>query len=192
MNDYLIISAVYAKPLILPFSGGTTAANPTAANPRVVALELELGICQNLDLPFHLRLTLADTEVRTRDRNAQDRGRLAAAALLRTGGEAKLGDIDLSVLREATSEGDSLRKADRRLSRLFSALGDVRDHDVMVARVTDLAKRRKLQGKGLDVLLEELEARRKRARKRLRASMQDDDVRWIKKGCHYQLSTSRK
>jgi CHAD domain-containing protein len=104
--------------------------------------------------------------------------------------EAKKGDVDgvhdlrvairkiravLSVLREATSEADSLRKADKRLSRLFSALGDVRDHDVMVARVTDLAKRRKLQGKGLDVLIEELEARRKQARKSLRACMKDDD-----------------
>ncbi|KXI72593.1 hypothetical protein ACS52_00310 [Bacillus cereus] len=41
---------------------------------------------------------MADTEVRTRDRNAQDRGRLAAAALLRTGGEAKLGDIDPRII----------------------------------------------------------------------------------------------
>jgi CHAD domain-containing protein len=104
--------------------------------------------------------------------------------------EAKKGDVDgvhdlrvairkiravLSVLREAISDGDSLKKADRRLSRLFSALGDVRDHDVMVARVTTLAKGRKLQGKGLDVLMKELDARRKRARKSMLAIMKEDD-----------------
>jgi CHAD domain-containing protein len=58
---------------------------------------------------------------------------------------------------------------------LFRALGDVRDHDVIVDRTKRIAKQRRLGKKGLRGLRRELDARGKRARKHLRAVMREQD-----------------
>ena len=48
----------------------------------------------------------------------------------------------LSVMRETFLADDVARKHEKRLARVFAALGDVRDHDVMVERVMAMAKGR--------------------------------------------------
>ena len=80
----------------------------------------------------------------------------------------------LSVMRETLLDDDVARKYEKRLARVFSALGDVRDHDVMVERVMAMAKGR-VTDKGAKVVSKELDARCRRAKKRLRAAMRKDD-----------------
>ncbi len=61
-----------------------------------------------------------------------------------------------------------LRTQEKRLARLFSALGEVRDHDVLAMRVKKLARRRQLRQKGLRALVRALDERGDRARRALR------------------------
>jgi CHAD domain-containing protein len=77
----------------------------------------------------------------------------------------------LSVLSETVIDRRSIRKPQRRLRRLFSALGDARDDDVMLARIKRLAEQRDLMAASINRLEHEIERDRKRARKRLEALM---------------------
>jgi len=83
----------------------------------------------------------------------------------------------ISVLRETIVRHGALDKEEARLSRLFSALGDVRDHDILVARVNRSAKRERLDEKATATLREDLDERGRRASKKLRAAMRADDPR---------------
>jgi CHAD domain-containing protein len=83
----------------------------------------------------------------------------------------------LSVLDETVLTNGALDKDDARLSRLFSALGEVRDHDVLVERVTRTAKRRRLDEKTTAKLLRDLDRRGKQASKELRRLMRAHDPR---------------
>jgi len=83
----------------------------------------------------------------------------------------------ISVLRETILGKEALRKEDKQLSRLFSALGDVRDHDVLVDRVKRSAKRQRLDEKATAALRDDLEDRGRRAAKKLGAVMRADDPR---------------
>jgi len=79
---------------------------------------------------------------------------------------AAISVLDETILDDGN--GGALRKQDRRLSRLFSALGDVRDHDVLSKRIAATARRRRLRRKGLRVLVRTLEERGEKARRTLR------------------------
>jgi CHAD domain-containing protein len=79
-----------------------------------------------------------------------------------------------SVLGDTVTDRAALRKTNEELKTLFSALGDVRDHDVMVERVTKMAKRRGVEGKRLERLLRELRVDGRRLTKKLRAAMRRD------------------
>jgi CHAD domain-containing protein len=81
----------------------------------------------------------------------------------------------ISVLEETVIDDGALRKQDRRLSRLFSALGDVRDHDVLASRVKSTAKRTGLRRKKLRVLVRALDRRRDEARRELRRALRSDE-----------------
>ena len=83
----------------------------------------------------------------------------------------------ISVLRETILGDDALDKEDKKLSRLFSALGDVRDHDVLVERVKRSAKRQRLDERAAAALRDELDDRGRRASKKLRAVMRAEDPR---------------
>jgi triphosphatase len=84
----------------------------------------------------------------------------------------------ISVLRETILD-DALDEEDAKLARLFSALGDVRDHDVLVERMKRSAKRLRLDKKGTATLRDDLDHRGRRASKRLRALMRADDPRGL-------------
>jgi CHAD domain-containing protein len=84
-----------------------------------------------------------------------------------------------SVLSDATASADALRKAERPLRRLFQALGGVRDHDVMVERVTTLAKRRRVKGKKLTRLLRKLERAGRLVTRKLRRVLSRDDPKEV-------------
>ena len=81
----------------------------------------------------------------------------------------------LSVMRETFLEDDIARKYEKRLVRVFSARGDVRDHDVMALRVRALKKERGVTDEDAKVVSKELDARGRRARKKLRAAMHKND-----------------
>ena len=85
----------------------------------------------------------------------------------------------MSVLEETILERGALRREDAKLSRLFAALGDVRDHDVLVAGVKRTAKRKKVDEKTTAKLGRELEDRGRRAAKRLRAVLRALDARHL-------------
>jgi triphosphatase len=74
----------------------------------------------------------------------------------------------MAVLEETVLDDGTLRRQDKVLSRLFSALGDVRDHDVLAQRVTTIARRRRLEKKGLRALARTLDERGKEAKRTLR------------------------
>lgn len=81
----------------------------------------------------------------------------------------------ISVLEETVLERGKLREQEKRLTRLFHALGDVRDHDVIVARVTATAEKQGLGAKGLRALVHELDTRGDEARSALRRIQRRDD-----------------
>ena len=80
-----------------------------------------------------------------------------------------------SVLEETILGDGALRRSDKRLSRLFAALGEVRDHDVLVERVKATAKRMRIGRKGLRVLVRTLDSRRNTARRELRRVLRRDE-----------------
>lgn len=91
----------------------------------------------------------------------------------------------ISVLEETILDRGALRREDAKLSRLFSALGDVRDHDVLVARVKRTAKRKRLDKKATAKLRRELDDRGRGAAKKLRAVLRAPDARRLfGKVCH--------
>lgn len=83
----------------------------------------------------------------------------------------------ISVLEQTILDRGALRREDAKLSRLFAALGDVRDHDVLVAGVTGSAKRQKLDKRATARLRRELDDRGRRAGKKLRAVLHAHDPR---------------
>jgi CHAD domain-containing protein len=83
----------------------------------------------------------------------------------------------ISVLEETVLDEGALRKQDRRLSRLFSALGEVRDHDVLVERVKATAKRMHIGRKGLRALVGTLDDRRDAARRDLKRVLRREQRR---------------
>lgn len=83
----------------------------------------------------------------------------------------------ISVLQETIVERGALGKEEEKLSRLFSALGDVRDHDVLVERMNRGAKRKHLDEEAIATLRDDLDQRGRRAWKKLRAVMRADDPR---------------
>lgn len=74
----------------------------------------------------------------------------------------------ISVLRETILGTNALEREDRALRDLFAALGDARDDDVMLERITTMAKRRRLSAKTIAKLTSDLAAEQKHARKRVR------------------------
>jgi CHAD domain-containing protein len=87
----------------------------------------------------------------------------------------------VSVLEETILDEGALEKEDEKLSRLFSALGGVRDHDVLALGVKRNAKREKLDKKGTARLRDQLDDQGKRASKKLRALMRAEDPRRLLK-----------
>lgn len=83
----------------------------------------------------------------------------------------------ISVLAETVLDDDALHEEDEKLARLFSALGDVRDHDVLVERMKSSAERLHLDEKATAKLRHELHRRGRRAAKKLSAVMRVDDPR---------------
>jgi CHAD domain-containing protein len=99
----------------------------------------------------------------------------------------------LSVLEETLLDRGALRKDDKKLARLFSALGDVRDHDVLVDRVKRITKQHRLGKKGVAGVRAELDGRGRRATKHLRRVMHaEDPVRLFAKiGRHVARTTAK-
>src|SRR4051812_40414388 len=72
----------------------------------------------------------------------------------------------LSILAgTALSEG-AVKKHERKLKRLFDALGEARDDDVLIERIRAIAKRRKLHADSIAALEKALGRERSRAKKR--------------------------
>lgn len=77
----------------------------------------------------------------------------------------------ISVLEETILEQGALGKEEKKLSRLFSALGDVRDNDVLGGLVKSSAERQKLDDEATKKVRDDLDTRGRRAAKKLRAVM---------------------
>jgi CHAD domain-containing protein len=87
----------------------------------------------------------------------------------------------LSILRETLIGDDVARKEEAKLARLFSALGWVRDNDVMAERVLAMGKDHVTDEVG-KIISKKLHARGRRAKKRLGAVIRKDDpVRLLEK-----------
>jgi CHAD domain-containing protein len=83
----------------------------------------------------------------------------------------------ISVLEETILDEGALEKVDDKLSRLFSALGDVRDHDVLALGVKRNTKRKRLDEKATAKLRDALDDQGRSASKKLRAVMDQEDPR---------------
>jgi CHAD domain-containing protein len=81
----------------------------------------------------------------------------------------------ISVLEETVLDRGALAKEEEKLSRLFSALGDVRDHDVLLARVKRSAKRQRPDKKATEKFRDDLHERGRRASKKLGAVMRAEE-----------------